>query len=273
MAGPITLLTDFGTRDTYVGQMKGVILALHPGCALVDLTHEIGPQQIEEGAFHLEAAIGAFPAGTVHLAVVDPGVGTARRSIAISTPSACFVGPDNGLLSAALPERSRPPEGGAALVPLSEGMRAVELEPARYGRGAISNTFHGRDVFAPAAALLAAGHPLEALGRPIDAVLALPPIRARRLQDGRLAARVVSIDRFGNVITSCRAEQLSPGPFKALVAGQSPIPSVRSYGDAPPGSLVCLIGSSGFVEVARVNGSAAGVLGAVIGDEVIIAPG
>lgn len=269
MAALITLLTDFGTRDTYVGQMKGVILGIAPMATIVDLTHEVAPQRITEGAFLLETGLPAFPPGTIHLAVVDPGVGTARRAIAIATAQALFVGPDNGLLSAALPEAARP-DDAPGVVPVPEGVTVVELANPAYRRALVSNTFHGRDVFAPAAAHLAAGVPVEALGPRRTSLIALPPFRARRLPDDSLEAEIVSIDRFGNAITTARAQELPAGPFTVIVREHAVAGPVATYAEAR--GPAALVGSSGYLEIAVPNGSAAVRLGLQLGDRVRIAP-
>ncbi len=269
VAALITLLTDFGTRDTYVGQMKGVILSIVPGVQIVDLTHEVAPQRVEEGAFLLETALAAFPPGTIHLAVVDPGVGTARRAIAVATARAVFVGPDNGLLSAALPEAARPPEGVAS-VPVPEGIVAVELQNPAYRRAVVSATFHGRDIFAPAAAHLAAGLPLQALGPRIMELIALPPFRARRRPDGSLEAEIVSIDRFGNAITTARAADLPAEGFTVHVGGYAVPGPARTYAEAQ--GTAALVGSSGYLEIAVPGGSAAAALALRLGDRVSIVP-
>jgi S-adenosylmethionine hydrolase len=270
VAALITLLTDFGTRDTYVGQMKGVIFGIAPMATVVDLTHEVTPQRVSEGAFLLETALAAFPPDTIHLAVVDPGVGTARRAIAVATPRAVFVGPDNGLLSAALPEVARPEGEGPVVVPVPEGVTVVELANQAYRRPLVSNTFHGRDVFAPAAAHLATGVPVEALGPRRTSLIALPPFRARRLPDGSLEAEIVSIDRFGNAITTARAQELPAGPFTVTVREHAVAGPVTTYAEAQ--GPAALVGSSGYLEIAVPNASAAARLGLRLGDRVRIAP-
>jgi S-adenosylmethionine hydrolase len=262
----ITLLTDFGTDDTYVGQMKGVIARLCPEATMIDLTHTVRPQGVEEGAFLLESAIEAFPEGTVHLAVVDPGVGTERLGLAMRAGRWSFVGPDNGLLSCALPVGRRPAEPGR--VPLPDSIQGVALEMPRDLR--VAATFHGRDLFSVAAARLARGRELEALGRAVDSMAALPAFRARERQGGVLEGRIVHIDRFGNVITSVHVSQLRVGPLTVTVGRAAITAYVRTYGEGE--GLVALIGSSGFLEVAEVNGNAARRLSATIGDEVTVTP-
>lgn len=262
----ITLLTDFGLSDTYVGQMKGAILAVNPQAVIVDLTHEVPAQQVRQGAFLLETAAAPFPAGTIHVAVVDPGVGSERRALAIETEHAWFVGPDNGLLSAALPAAARPAGDAPAPVPLPPGVRAVELRNRRLHRREVAATFHGRDIFGPVAAHLSLGTPLEQCGPAAGSMLAFPPFRAERLAGGGLRARVAAIDHFGNLITDARAEDLPPGAFTVTCQGHTLRGPVRTYADAA--GPVALVGSAGFLEIAVPGGSAAALLGAQPGDEV-----
>ncbi len=254
----VSLLSDFGTRDTYVGQMKAVLLGRCPSLQLVDLTHEVPAQAVLVGALALADAAPAFPPGTIHLAVVDPGVGMDRRAVALLAPGATFVGPDNGLLWPAF----------LAALDGARG-RAVELGiPA----GA-SATFHGRDVFAPAAAHLALGKPAAALGAPVPlealSHLELPLPRATA---AGLAGQVLAVDRFGNCLTSLTAADLAalgnPGGLRALAAGRDLGPPRRTYGEVPPGEALALIGSSGRLEIAVRNGSAAARLGLAPGDPI-----
>jgi S-adenosylmethionine hydrolase len=273
----ITLLTDFGLSDTYVAQMKGVILAINPQAVVVDLTHEVRPQAVRQGAFLLETAVGAFPPDTVHVAVVDPGVGTARRALAVRAGDRWFVGPDNGLLSAALPPTARPAPaeaaGGGAVPPvpvlLPEGIRAVELRNPRLRREPVSATFHGRDVFAPAAAHLTRGVGLDQFGPAVATLLAFPPFRARPGPDGRIHGRVVSIDRFGNVITDVRAEDL-PDRIVAWCRGREVRGPVRTYAEAR--GIAAVVGSAGLLEIAAPGGSAAALLGVALDEEVLVVP-
>ncbi len=269
MAPIITLLTDFGLADTYVGQMKGAILAINPDAVIVDLTHEVRPQQVRQGAFLLETAVAAFPPVTIHVAVVDPGVGSDRAAIAIRTAGAIFVGPDNGVLSAAVPAAHRPAGDAPARVALPDAIEAVRLENARLRGPRVSNTFHGRDIFAPAAAHLSLGLPLAEFGPATAQVIALPPFRAQR-QGDRLVARVISIDRFGNVITDCRGEDLPRGRFVVHHQVRRNIGAVRTYAEAH--GLAALVGSAGFLELAEPGGSAAALLNAVMGDVVVVEP-
>jgi hypothetical protein len=240
----ITLLTDFGTTDPYVGMMKGVIAAICPRANVVDITHEVPPQDIRTGAFFLERSFRYFPAGTIHVAVVDPGVGTSRKPLAVRSEGHFFVGPDNGLLG---PAARRP--------------RAVKLSRVSYFRASVSQTFHGRDIFAPVAAHLAAGAALEDLGPAERSIVKLPSARPRRVARG-LRGSVASVDRFGNLITNldladwkslCRP-RLTAGPF--IATDLSP-----SYGAVRPGELAVILGGYGVLEIAARNASASKVLG------------
>lgn len=241
----ITLLTDFGLRDAYVGAMKGVILTIAPGTTLVDLSHDIPPQDVTAAAFVLSSAWHFFPQGTIHLAVVDPGVGTSRRPLAVSAQGHYFIAPDNGLLSLVLREE----------VPF----QAVALTNPRYWRiPSPSFTFHGRDVFAPAAAHVARGVPLSALGEPLTDIVRLSWPLPTRLPGGGLRGEIVYIDHFGNAVTNLPGALVEPyhegwfcaGPFR--LRGLS-----ATYADVQRGAPLALIGSHGFLEFAIREGSAA----------------
>ena len=245
MARVITLLTDFGTADGYVGEMKGVLLAGAPNAMLVDITHEISAQDVEGARLTLARVWRRFPPGTVHLVVVDPGVGTDRLALAVASDERFLVGPDNGVLSPAL---------------LIAGARAVSLEIPLHASG----TFHGRDVFAPAAARLASGVALESLG----AAVAQPRVRRtpepRRTGDGALLGEVISIDRFGNAITNLVGVRAGT----VETAGLS-LSLRRTYGEAPVGAPVAIVGSSGLIEIAVRDGHAAHALHLTRGSAVL----
>ncbi len=265
----ITLTTDFGLADPYVASMKGVILSLNPEAIIVDVSHAVRSQHVEQGAFLLEAACPYFPPSAIHLAVVDPEVGTGRRAIALRTPSGSFLGPDNGILSAALPEDSRSHAGEAgARVPLPEEVLAVDLSNPRYQLQPVSDTFHGRDIFAPAAAHLSLGLPLSALGEVVSEVFALSPFRARRRPDGALSGRVVHIDLFGNLVTDVRREDLASGRVTVEIGGRQIAGLQRNYAEKP--GLTALAGSSGFLEIALTGSSAAAELAVDIGEPVVV---
>jgi S-adenosylmethionine hydrolase len=253
----ITLLTDFGLADTYVGQVKGAILSVAPEAALVDLTHAVPAQDVVAGAFLLWAAVEVFPSGSVHLAVVDPGVGSARRGVAArSGRSDVFVGPDNGLLVPALEHL-----GGVDA--------AVELVESAYWRPSPASTFHGRDVFGPVAAHLSLGVALDRLGP--NVVLQRPFELPQPLSEGqRLRGEVLHLDTFGNLITNLPAERL-PARYSVDVAGLSIEPQ-PSYQAVAPGMLLALVGSSGLLEISARDASAAAILGATRGARVDVLP-
>ncbi|MCM8749117.1 SAM-dependent chlorinase/fluorinase [Thermomicrobiaceae bacterium CFH 74404] len=245
-SGIITLLTDFGLHDNYVGQVKGVILSLAPQARLVDLTHEVPPQDVLEGAFQLATAWEAFPPGTVHLAVVDPGVGTERRPVACLAGGHCFVLPDNGL--GTLVFQHHPVE------------IAVTLDRPEHFRHPVARTFHGRDLFGPVAARLALGRQPAEVGSLIEpATLVQLDVEPVRQLGDRTTGPVVSIDRFGNCRTLIRPEHLPAPPERVLVrCGALSIRGiVRAFGDVPPGRTLALFGSHGGLEIAVREGNAA----------------
>jgi S-adenosyl-L-methionine hydrolase (adenosine-forming) len=255
--GIVTLTTDFGTRDAYVGAMKGVVCRILPTVRLVDITHEIPPQKVVEAALLLESAYPWFPAGTVHLVVVDPGVGTARRALAIEVGEQCFLGPDNGVLSAPLRE---------------PGARVHEISPGAYSLPERSDTFHGRDVFAPAAGHLAAGLEIERLGPRVSEFVLLDLPRPR-VEADRIVGEVLRIDRFGNVLSNIPRSllaELGAGPYEVIVNGAGFGRLCRRYQDAAPGQALALTGGDGRVEIAVHGGSAAERFRFVPGDRVEI---
>ncbi len=267
----ITLTTDFGLSDGYVAAMKGVILTINPRASIIDVTHEIPPQAITSAVFITSTVWHLFPAGTIHVCVVDPGVGTSQKALALRTAHGIFVGPDNGVLSAALPNavREGAPEGGG-MVHLRPGAGAFELTNPAYQRPEVSRTFHGRDVFAPAAAHLALGARLEDFGPRAERIVALPPFRAQREADGVLRARVIHVDRYGNLITDARAEDLPSDGFVVEIAGRSIRGPTATFGAGE--GLLGVVGSYGYLGVALRDGSAARELGAGVGAGVVVRP-
>lgn len=252
----ISLLTDFGTQDAFAGIMKGVILGINPAVSLVDLSHEIPPQDILAGALLLRSAAPFFPPGTIHVAVVDPGVGSARRALLVETRNTFFIGPDNGLLSLAAP---------AAAV-----TRMVHLTNAEYFLAPRSHTFHGRDVFAPVAAHLSLGVAPEQCGRLVTSMeqFTLPAVERGATW---LTGSVVYIDRFGNVVTNLTEADLRPFPKESLLVSIGPVRVhgvVASYAAVEVGALAALINSWGMLEIAVRNGSAAQQLGIQCGQPV-----
>lgn len=257
----ITLITDFGLKDHYVGTLKGVLLQLAPGASLVDITHEIVAHNVLQAAFALRQAWPWFPAGTVHLVVVDPGVGTGRRILAGQYGGQFFVAPDNGVIS--LVQQAMP----------AEGMHVVEQRS--YLGSVPSATFHGRDIMAPVAAMLARGGALREVGPPTDRVevLSLPQPRINATQ--ALEGEVLHVDRFGNCITNIRRSDLTTllmrKPRVQVVAGGRRLGPVRhAYGEVPAGQALALIGSTELLEVAVNRGSASEALGLAVGSKVSV---
>ncbi|HEV7990532.1 MAG TPA: SAM-dependent chlorinase/fluorinase [Gemmatimonadaceae bacterium] len=242
----VTLLTDFGTADGYVGEVKGVLASLAPHVTVVDIAHDVAPHDVEGARLALARYWRRFPEGTVHLVVVDPGVGGARAALAMESEGRILVGPDNGVLSPAL---------------LHAGARCVSLTIPT----SAAPTFHGRDVFAPAAAHLALGAALESLGVPLATPLIRRTPEATRRDDGGVQGEVITVDRFGNAVTN----------LLALRGGEVEIDGLalivrRTYADAAPGEPTALVGSSGLVEIAVRDGSAATLLGLRRGSGVVL---
>jgi S-adenosylmethionine hydrolase len=260
----ITLTTDFGAQDAFVGTMKGVIWSICPGARIADLSHGVPPQDIRAGAQVLGRAAPYFPAGTVHVAVVDPGVGTARRPIALRLGSQYCVGPDNGIFTPLLLDSVE--RGGTA--------EFVALDNPAFWLPNVSHTFHGRDIFAPVGAHLANGVSLAELGTHISDLVWLPMPRPQRNGQGWVA-HVTMIDRFGNLTLDLRAYQLPPDSRVLFRINGAEIQGmVDSYGQRSPGEVIALVDSADFVEIATVNGSAADDLKASVGDvvEVVLGP-
>ena len=261
----ITLLTDFGTSDYFVAAMKGVILGANPKARIVDITHEIPPQDIESAAFTLLAAWSSFPSGTIHVAVVDPGVGSARRAILIKLADQFFVGPDNGIFSYVCETREV----------RGEKPKLFQLTNEKYWRQPLSATFHGRDVFAPVAAALSLGVRPAQLGTPLPDLVRLQPLRPTPSRAG-LNARIINIDRFGNCVTNITERDLTAKMIAAGAALRVKGKTVKSFRNhfaeetAGKEKLFAIWGSAGFLEIAATNASAAKLLKAQRGDSVIV---
>ncbi|MGQ5260126.1 SAM hydrolase/SAM-dependent halogenase family protein [Micromonospora sp. ZYX-F-536] len=254
----ISLTTDYGLVDGFVAACHGVIARIAPAARVIDVTHQVPPADVRRGAAVLAQTVPYLPVG-VHVAVVDPGVGTARRGVALATPGGLLVGPDNGLL----------PDAADALGGVTA---AVELTEPRWLATRVSATFHGRDVFAPVAARLALGAPLTEAGPPVDpaGLVRLPPPVVARDAEG-FTAEVLTVDGFGNVQLAAPAELLDPLPAAVRVSPPAPAPARsamrgRIFGDAPAGSLVVYVDSAALVAVAVNGGRAADLLGVAAGD-------
>lgn len=243
----ITLLTDFGSVDYFVGAVKGAILSVNPSAVIADITHEIAPQDIEAAAFTLLASYQTFPAGTIHVAVVDPGVGSARRPIVVRAGDQLFVGPDNGIFS--------------YIYDREPSHQVVHVTSDKYFRPSRSTTFHGRDIFAPVAGALSNGVKPEALGPEINDAVRLKNSLSPEV------SKIIHIDRFGNCITNITRDLIDPKRHPTLVINRKQIRSFQEfYGAASPNELFAIWGSAGFLEISMNSKSAAERLRAKPGD-------
>ena len=249
LAAILTLTTDFGLSDHYVGTMKGVILGICPEAQLVDISHQVPPFAIAEGAYLIAQAYRYFPKGTVHLVVVDPGVGSSRRPIVAEAGGQFFVAPDNGVLSA---------------ICLREKHTVRLLENEKYFRQPVSRTFHGRDIFSPVAAHLAAGLSPQRLGKPIRDYVQSAFARPRRAAKNAWAGHVLHLDAFGNVVTNFHVDDiphLSDRDLSVRIGRRRVRQRAHNYAERPAGELFAIIGSGGYLEISVNQGSAASVLG------------
>jgi hypothetical protein len=252
----ITLTTDFGFQDPFVGIIKGVIAAINPQAQVIDLTHGVPPQNVMAGALVLQHSVRYFAAGTIHVVVVDPGVGSARKPILIEYADACLIGPDNGVLSLAL--ESKPPD------------RIIELTNTDFHLQHISKTFHGRDIFAPVAAHLSLGVPPSEFGKPLDTLVNLSMPQIVR-GENRLDGEIIYADSFGNLFTNIRERDLTGLPKEGLQVGLAGLQLgglVTSYADASAGEFACLFNSWGLLELSINRGNVRQRTGAKIGDKV-----
>ncbi len=255
----ITLLTDFGTKDHYVASMKGVILNINPHCRLIDITHQVSPHDIREGAFILANAYSYFPKGTIHLAVVDPGVGGARKPLLLVTPNYCFVGPDNGLFT---------------MVTRKESVeQIIALDKPKYHLSKVSTTFHGRDIFAPVAAHLSLGVKPSALGHEIDLVSWLG-FEGPFIREGKLLGEILHVDTFGNLVSNIdegRFFRFTRGrPFVIRAGGKIIRGLKRGYWEGKKEEPIALFGSGGFLEISVREGNAQKALKVKRGDPIVI---
>lgn len=245
----ITLTTDFGTMSPYVAVMKGVILSINPAATIIDLTHTIPPRDLRHANYYLATAIPYFPSDTIHICVIDPGVGSERAALYVKAGSQQLLGPDNGIFTRVIQKANKP-------------VCVRQLSDHRYWRARVSHTFHGRDIFAPVAAHLSLGIDPSVLGPEFPEPIELPTNSAVTFGN-RWQGEVQFVDDFGNLITNIPACKLKSLPVKVSVAG---VPGVilrwvRTYSDATAGELVCLFSSDGFFEIAEANGNAARRLG------------
>ena len=260
MAPLFTLTTDYGSASSYPAQVKAIILSAIPDARIVDVTHDVPAFDVLAAALILEAAVPWFPRDAIHLAVVDPGVGTSRRPLAARLGEQFFVGPDNGLLTLLLEDAGRN----------AQPVECVHLTKPQYWLPRISSSFHGRDIFAPVAAHLSLGVPLADLGQAITDPLRLQ-IPAPRRSDTGWKGEIIHIDAFGNLATNLRSEHLQGrGKVEVQIAGLRIRGMVRSFGEGTPGQYVALIDSAGALSICQVNSSAERSLGAKLGDGVEI---
>jgi S-adenosylmethionine hydrolase len=249
----IALLTDFGTRDYFVGAMKGAILSINSDAQIVDITHEIAPQNIRSAAFTLSACYEDFPAGTIFVCVVDPGVGSNRKAILVETEKYFFIAPDNGLLSFIFESQM--------------DFRVFEITNEKFFRQSVSRTFHGRDVFAPAAAHLSNKIAPKEFGSEIDNFVSFETAKPRRISGETIEAEIVHTDNFGNLITNLRREDL-PEKFSVEINGKVIEKLVSFYAEAEVGELFVIFGSAGFLEITARENSASKLLNAANGEKI-----
>jgi len=273
MSPIITLTTDFGYDDAYVAAVKGAILNINPQASIVDVTHSVRPQDILEAAFILNTAYRYFPKQTVHVAIVDPGVGSERRGIILKTASAIFVAPDNGILSYVIDDlfsvESRSvieQTHGLTEIVFKTGLEAAAITDPRFWRHPVSPTFHGRDIFAPVAAGLSLGISPYEFGEKISSLHALPVAKPSLDPDGNLVGQVLHVDRFGNLITNIRSNSLTSKDVAIEVTGQR-IQGISDYYAQKEG-VMAVVGSSGYLEISLRDGSACDFLGIGVGDEI-----
>lgn len=277
MAPVITLTTDFGIADAYVASMKGVILSINPKAIIVDICHSIEPRNVLQAAFILGTSHSYFPKGTIHLAVVDPGVGSRRKALVLKTGTGFFVAPDNGILSYVIGEADKNAAvktGPFAPRPkprkLRTGIEAISISNSAFWRQPVSTTFHGRDIFAPVAANLSLGTPMKQFGDPLGQIYAFPLRRPHRNAAGNLIGRILHVDNFGNLITDVRRDDL-PGENVTISIGNWHISGISHFYAERRGPAA-IIGSGGYLEISLTNGSAAEHSGAKAGDKVEITP-
>jgi len=273
MSRVITLTTDFGTGDSYVASMKGVILGINPQATVVDITHSVEPQSIRQAAFLIHPSWHYFPEGSIHVVEVDPGGGSHRRAVILKTPTACFIAPDNGALSYILHEltdlqqpSNRSITGRSTSRTLPGECQAVSISRKEYWRHPVSPTFHGRDVFAPVAAHLSMDLPITEFGESIDSLTVFPIPTPFLDASGQLVGHIIHIDRFGNLITNVRSRDIPPGGAAVEVKNQRIDNTSRYYSQGS--GLMALIGGNDYLELSFRDGSAAVILGAQVGDTI-----
>jgi len=272
MAPVITLTTDFGAGDTYVASMKGVILAINPEAVIVDICHSIEPQNISQAAFLISTTYKYFPKDAIHLVIVDPGVGSQRKAILLKTPLAYFLAPDNGALSYIINDLEPSPatishDNFLKLRPqkICPDAEAIAITNHKFWRHPVSPLFHGRDIFAPVAAYLSLGTPIQEFGKNLKHIHVFPPSQPQHDAEENLIGQILHIDSFGNLITNIKNDMLTSEAV-IEVAGQ-PINGITQFYSQREG-LIALIGSNGYLEISLNKGSAANYLNSKVGDKV-----
>jgi len=252
----ITLITDFGSLGPYVGSMKGVMLSINPGLKIIDISHNVSPQNVEEAAFILKHAYSFFPVGTIHVVVVDPGVGTGRPILAVQTDHYTFLAPDNGVLKYIFDENSR--------------IGVFKVTNKKLFLKRVSSTFHGRDIFAPVAAHLSKGIPIETVGEPFTEYIR-GEVKRPAVGPHRISGEIIYIDRFGNGITNIGEDLLGEKKKLQILVRDTIIKNLSTtYSDVPNGEVLALIGSSGTLEISVSHGNAKGQFGISAGDPVTV---
>ena len=262
---PIFLMTDFGLRDTYVGQMRAVIASAAPDSTIYDLTHQVPSFSIEEGAWLLSTMLSFLPDTSITLVIVDPGVGGSRRPIAIKSGDKVFIAPDNGLLSVLLADELRPPE--PAIVSLPTTFPCVQIERSLKNQSSISSTFHGRDIFAPAAAFLASGGDFNSLGAPLKSLYAFPSFEGTTISETEIAGFVIHVDHFGNLVTTIRSTEIAGDVF-VQIEDYIITKQVNAFYEGALLEPVWYVHSSGYIGITMNSGNVADFLSVNYGDEV-----
>jgi S-adenosyl-L-methionine hydrolase (adenosine-forming) len=261
----ISITTDFGENDHFVGVMKGVILSINPDAVIVDINHQVNSYDIFDGAYNLGQSYHYFPPGTIHMAVVDPGVGSERRPIIVQTKDYKFVAPDNGVLSLVYEREER--------------IEVRHVTAEHFFVKPVSNTFHGRDIFAPVAAWLSRGMEAEKFGGILTDYARFTSLRPKRVDNSTLTGVVIKVDKFGNLVTNFREEDVpqlfgqNPPPFRITINGHEITQISQSFSAGQPSELFAIVGSSGFLEICTNRGSAARTLNVNRGTEVALALG
>jgi S-adenosylmethionine hydrolase len=269
----ITLTTDFGNGDAYAACVKGAILSINAEANIVDICHSISPQNIFQAAFILSSGYRCFPMGTIHIVVVDPGVGSQRKAVILRTPYALFVAPDNGVLSYIINEvaaetetKSKSLVSVARLRKINSDAEAIAIINPDYWRCPVSTTFHGRDIFAPVAAHLSKGVPMHKMGKKIDSLHAFPLAKPYKDSNGKLRGRILHIDRFGNLVTNIKESDIVGEKITVEVSNRVITELSKFYAEKK--GLTSIFGSSGYLEIALPNDNAAAYLESNVGDEV-----